>query len=77
MASIGGVSGSASLYSASGIEKLIQQTMSTERQPLTRLQTKKDDLKVKKAIYNDIKEKLEKLRSSVQEITGDSGILNK
>ncbi|HRV90587.1 MAG TPA: flagellar filament capping protein FliD [Anaerolineae bacterium] len=77
MASIGGVSGSASLYSASGIEKLIQQTMSTERQPLTRLQTKKDDLKVKKAIYNDIKEKLEKLRSSVQELTGDSGILNK
>lgn len=77
MASIGGVSSSASLYSASGIEKLIQQSMSTERRPLTRLETKKDDLKVKKAIYNDIKEKLEKLRSSVQELTGDTGILNK
>ncbi|MCB0209141.1 MAG: flagellar filament capping protein FliD [Anaerolineae bacterium] len=76
MASVGGLSG-ASLYSASGIEKLIQQTMSTEQRPLTRLETKKDDLEVKKAIYNDIKEKLEELRSSVQELTGDSGILNK
>ncbi|MCB0194749.1 MAG: flagellar filament capping protein FliD [Anaerolineae bacterium] len=77
MASIGGVSGGASLYSAGGIEKLIQQTMIAERRPLTRLETKKDDLEVKKAIYNDIKEKLTKLRSSVLELTGDSGILNK
>ncbi len=77
MDAVGGVSGGASLTSSAGIEKLIQQTLSLERHPLTQLETRKDDLEVKKAIYSDIKEKLETLRSSVQELTDNTGILNK
>lgn len=74
---VGAVSGGGSLTSAAGIEKLLTQMMSLERQPLTRLQTQKTDLKVKKAIYNDIKAKLEAVRTGVQSLTGGSGALNK
>jgi flagellar hook-associated protein 2 len=76
MSTISGISGGASLSSAAGIERLIQQTMAAERQPLTRLETQRSDLKVKKGIYNDIKAKLETLRSSVRELTGTYGLLN-
>ncbi|RME98259.1 MAG: hypothetical protein D6768_17765 [Chloroflexi bacterium] len=72
--SIGGVGGS--LASAAGIEKLIQQTMAMERQPLNRLESQKDDLEVKRGIYNDVSSKLENLRTALQNITGDSGALN-
>lgn len=74
---IGGLSSGASLSSAAGIERLITQSMALERQPVTRLKTQKDDLEVKKAIYSDIKKKLETLNSAVQDLTGDDGILNK
>lgn len=72
--SIGGVGGS--LTNAAGIEQLIRQTMAMERQPLSRLETQKDDLEVKRGIYNDVSSKLEDLRSALQDLTGDSGALN-
>lgn len=72
---VGAISG-ASLTSTAGIEKLIQQAMALERRPLTRLETQKDDLNVKKAIYSDIKTKLETLRTSIQDLTGTDGSLN-
>jgi flagellar hook-associated protein 2 len=50
--------------------------MALERAPLIRLETEKDDLEVKKSIYSDIKTKLDKLRTSIQDLTGDSGSLN-
>lgn len=67
----------ASLGSAAGIERLIQQSLQYERMPLDRLQAQKDDLKVKNAIYNDIKTKMETLRNAVEDLNGESGSLNK
>jgi flagellar capping protein FliD len=71
MAAVGGVSG-ASLTSAAGIESLINQYMAIERQPVTRLQTQKDELQVRRAIYSDIDTKLQALRTAIRSLTGDS-----
>lgn len=61
----------ASLYSTSGIEALIQQTLAYERLPLRRLETQKDDLDVRKAVYTDIKTKMEDLRTAMNKLYGD------
>ena len=71
MASVSGVSG-ASITSAAGIESLINQYMAIERQPVTRLQTQKDELQVRRAIYSDIGTKLGALRTAIRSLTGDT-----
>ncbi|HMQ52845.1 MAG TPA: flagellar filament capping protein FliD [Anaerolineae bacterium] len=74
--SISGVSG-ASLSSAAGIEQMIRATMAAERQPVTRLESQKSDLEVKRAIYADIKTKMTALKTVIQDLKGDDGVLNK
>lgn len=71
------VSSSGSIFNAAGIEQLIKESMQYRRQPLIRLQERRDTLEVNKGIYDDIKTKLEAVRSAISALTADSGTLNK
>lgn len=55
-----------STSSQSSIESLIQQYMAVERQPITKLNTKKASLNTTSAIYNDLKTKLNALKSAAE-----------
>jgi flagellar capping protein FliD len=69
MASIGGVSTSTSTTNLSGIERLISQLMTLERQPVTRMQEQRDELEVRRAVYEDVKARMETVRSSIETLT--------
>jgi flagellar capping protein FliD len=65
------------LSSAAGIETLIQQMTVVQREPLKRLTTLKDDLTIRSAIYDDIKSKLDALRTANKELMGESDVFTK
>lgn len=69
--------GGTSLTSASGLENLINQFTTLERQPIQRLAAQKDELTVRRAIYDDFKSNLEALRTAVQGLRGDSSIFGR
>lgn len=47
------------------VEQLVNQTMAYERQPLTKLESQRDTLNVKNAIYSDISSKITDLKSAI------------
>ena len=47
------------------VEQLVNQTMAYERQPLTKLESQRDTLNVKNAIYSDISSKINDLKSAI------------
>ncbi len=70
MSSIGSVtSSSATLLSASGIEALISAYVELEQVSITKLETQKDELDVKRAVYDDIGNYMEELRSALEALT--------
>lgn len=58
-----------SLSSGSSLYDLISQLMMIERQPIYRLEAKKDDLETLNGIYTDVKTKLDALQSVTDDIT--------
>jgi flagellar hook-associated protein 2 len=55
----------ANIASAAGIESLISQYMALERTPIAKLQTQRDELDVRRAVYSDIDTKLSDLRTAI------------
>lgn len=55
------------------INDLIRQTMSAQRQPITRLTAQKDELNVKKAVYADLKNGLMTFNNIVRDLDSDNG----
>ncbi len=51
------------------VEQLVNQTMAYERQPLTKLQSQRDTLNVKNAIYNDITTKITDLQTAISALS--------
>ena len=59
------------------IEQLVNQAMIYERQPLTNLETQRDTLEIKDAVYNDIGSKIEAVQNSIENLIGSTyGITN-
>jgi flagellar hook-associated protein 2 len=71
MYSSGSIGGSSSTSYASWVENLVQQTVALERaQRITPLETQRDELKVRKAVYSDMDTKLTALRTALENIIG-------
>jgi len=66
-------SGSTSGITASALNQIIAQTMALQRQPLERLQAQRDELEVRRAVYNDLQTKLEALQAEAEKLISSSG----
>ena len=55
---------------------LITNLMTLEKQPLTRLTQQRDDLAVKRAVYIDLKSRLDALKTSVSSLKSDDPFYN-
>ncbi|MDQ1317504.1 MAG: Flagellar hook-associated protein 2, partial [Candidatus Poribacteria bacterium] len=54
------------------LNSLITSTIAAQRQPITTLNSQKDQLNVKKAIYSDLKDKLSTLNSIMDDLKSSS-----
>ncbi|MCG3210045.1 MAG: hypothetical protein FOGNACKC_03674 [Anaerolineae bacterium] len=68
---------SVSPTSASWVTQLVEQTMAFERQPLQKLETRRDTLQVRSAIYNDVGTKITAARDAIEALVGTTyGLTN-
>jgi len=62
---------SQSVFSALYLNQLIKDAINAQRAPITRLNTQKDQLTIKKAVYSDLKDKLSSLKNIVNDLIND------
>jgi flagellar hook-associated protein 2 len=67
-------SSSGTLLSASGIEQLITAYVKLEQASITTLETQKDELDVKRAVYDDISSYMQELQSALEALTEDDDV---
>ncbi|MFN8455272.1 MAG: flagellar filament capping protein FliD [Anaerolineae bacterium] len=68
---------SVSPLSSAWVQSMVNLTLSTERKPLTTLQSQRDTVEIRKGIYSDISSKVSTLRSSIESLRGDSNAFTK
>lgn len=70
MATTSGVS----FYSSGWVQSMVELSLTTERQPLQRLQSQRDTLQTRKGIYEDISSKIGALQSAITALRGTGNV---
>lgn len=63
-----------SFYSSTWVQSMVELSLTTERQPLQRLQSQRDSLQTRKGIYEDISSKIGALQSAITTLRGTGNV---
>ncbi|NJN94152.1 MAG: flagellar filament capping protein FliD [Anaerolineales bacterium] len=63
-----------SFYSSTWVQSMVELSLTTERQPLQRLQSQRDSLQTRKGIYEDISSKIGALQSAITSLKGTGNV---